>query len=476
MNAVHNTVTDIPSVLPTGRAQSKPINVSFRDIRESILKSQQVSAPAKADTKDSEIAAEQGMGGAVPIVQSQSAPGNTTTDQDALQAVDTLQQQISKCCDFTGLTNEIADILEGFGLLKSDGTTIELTQEGKQILQQMINNVMSAEQPAVKPDVLTVAGNEAGMLKTAIPDDAQQTLQLLIKEYVCSLENANNVQSDGSALSAAIVAMPQEDPAAAATAVLAAAVPAAPEHPSKAPEPVPVATAETADTGTLVEETAAQKDPFMRLVRALTQVNQSAAQETAVQTQEPALPQEAEPAQAGLGASFPVRQPNGLQNNVSPDMLSPAVTQADMSENISNIVEEMAFRSEENVQEFSVSLKPEHLGELVIKLTKGPEGLLAQIKAADASTKGLIQNEVAALTEQLKGKGIEIRQIEVVYEAPAFTTDMRQNDGRREAATSPSYKSRNLRATGIEEPYGSMIDSSAISTMQSLDSSVEYQA
>ncbi len=481
MNAVHNVKADLP-IAPTGRNSSKPVSVSFHDIRDSILKSRiDNSAPAKTEAKDSETAAEQGMTAVT------TAPVGTDTaanaDQDALQAADALQKQISKCCDFTELTGKIADILEGFGLLKSSGNTVTLTLEGITLLEGMMNRIMNAQNPA-ESNVLSVAGNEAGMLSTAIPEDAQQKLQLLINEYVCSLENANNIDSANS------TAM-QYQAVGASSSVLAglAKAPASEAIVSNSSEistpklNMDAGNAESIFSGTNGDAVAAnsttahlpsaeQKNPLAQLMQALAAAKGSDDQEAGVQPQKPTAGADMEPAPA-LGSMFSLRQPE-LVHNAKADLPFPVVTQMDMAENISNIVEEMTFRSADDVKEFSVSLKPAHLGELVIKLTKGPEGLLAQIKAADASTRGLIQNEVATLTEQLKGKGIEIRQIEVLYEAPSFTMDPRQNEERREAAGNP-YKSRHYRASGIEEAYG-MTDTITTSALLSSDSSVEYQA
>lgn len=476
MNAVYNATVDVSIVTPTGLKQSKPASTSFRDIRDGLLKSQIAdNAPVKSETKDSEIAAEQGLTAMTPpVVQTDAA---TTPDQD-VQAVDALQQQISKCCDFTELTDKIADILEGFGLLRRSGETAELTQEGITLLQNMVNNIMHAEDP-VEPVVFTVAGNEAGMLNTAMPDDVQHELQLLIKEYVCSLENANNpVGNDISINSGAVV-----DPGTGIMGNFSASIP----QQEQADDSVPMlessvstkdalpAASETEQDSASASEIAMEKDPFTQLkealIRSLAHAGNVVTEDTN-HTQNPAASSEAEPMPLAVGSAFSHGQP---MQNVNMDMPALHVTQADMAENVTNIVQELAFRSQEGVQEFSVSLKPEHLGELIIKLTKGPEGLLAQIKAADASTQGLIQNEVAALTEQLKDKGIELRQIEVLYEAPAFTTDMHQNRGHQQSAASP-YKTRHYRVSGIAESYGTMIDAAASPSLLSWDSSVEFQA
>ncbi|HWR24238.1 MAG TPA: flagellar hook-length control protein FliK [Feifaniaceae bacterium] len=485
MNAVHNVTLELPVAAPAGRAPSKPF-ISFRDIRENILKEQAAkNASAKPKTKSEETAAEQGMAAMAAAVKADTAANAVTKDT---QAADALQQELSKCCDFTELTGKIADILEGFGLLKSNGGTAELTEEGKTFLQNMMDAIMNAENSpeSVMP---AVAGNEAGMLNTAIPEDVQQELQLLIKEYVCSLENADN--TGGAAADTDSLLPAGTDPAAQTNIAISASG-------SGNIDPKLNNDTENADkdnSGIISAAGEAQEEEAVKTGGLLSKAAAGAETET---ESKPVVLQEGEDAQAGAaGQKDPLAQlmqalmavkkggnpeapvqpytpgPEFMQN-AQADIPFPVVTQTEMAENISSIVERMSFRSADNVQEFSVSLKPEHLGELSIKLAKGPEGLLAQIKAADPSTRGLIQNEVAALTEQLKEKGIEIRQIEVLYEAPAFTTDPHQNEGRHEAAASP-YKARYYRTSGIEETYG-MADPAAPPALLSPDSSVEYQA
>ena len=51
-------------------------------------------------------------------------------------------------------------------------------------------------------------------------------------------------------------------------------------------------------------------------------------------------------------------------------------------------------------------LKPEYLGKLSIKLMMDNDGIKAHIKASDASVKGLIMDQLPALQEALKEKGL----------------------------------------------------------------------
>lgn len=467
MNAVQNVATDLSNVVPTGRTTAKTASRRFDAVRESVFNTQGTqSAPSPQKEQSAETAAEQGLVGPVaPAVPPQATVTPTEVEtnaqsQDMLQGVNALQQQLSKCCDLPEPVGGIADILEGFGLLNRSGDGIELTKEGQAFLAQLFQELMGAEQQATV-SLPYAAGNEAGMLNTAIPEETQQALQLLIKEYLCSLENANN-PGTVSAETPVIPLLPR-----------AGAVPADPaeNRSSELMEPAK----STANVSPLEQSAVVQKTPLERLVQALTQLESDALREGALQEQKLSVPEHEQMQAGAFHSSLTLQRP--VLTSANPGAASMAPTQADMAQNISNIVEEMSFRANQEIHEFSVSLKPAHLGELSIKLTKSPDGLIAQIRAADASTKGLIQNEVAALTAQLKDKGIEIRQIEVVYEAPAFTTDMRQNEGRRDTSSSAPHKSRLYRIGTAQETYGATVDSTAITASPLLmDSSVEYQA
>ena len=473
MNAVQNVTTDLSNIVPTGRTTAKTASQRFDAVRERVFSAQGTQcAPSPQKEQSAETAAEQGMvvPAAPPQVAATPVEAETTAQShDVLQGVNALQQQLSKCCDLPEPVGGIADILEGFGLLNRSEDVIELTTEGQAFLAQLFQELMGAEQQAAG-SAPYAAGNEAGMLNTAIPEETQQALQLLIKEYLCSLENANSPGTVPVSVSAEHQETLPLPLAGAAGAGLKDSVENLPVQPTEDAN-VTVSTAASSEQSRVIQTT-----PLERLVQALTQRNDDAApQESTLQEQKSPVAGH-EPMQAGA-----IHSPLSLQRSVltsaNPGAANVAPTQADMAQNISNIVEEMSFRAGQEIQEFSVSLKPAHLGELSITLTKSSDGLLAQIKAADASTKGLIQNEVAALTAQLKDKGIEIRQIEVVYEAPAFTTDMRQNEGRRDTASSAPHKSRLYRIGAAQESYGAAIDSTAITASPLLmDSSVEYQA
>ena len=473
MNAVQNVATDLTNVVPTGRTTAKTASQRFDAVRERVFNTQGAqSAPSPQKEQSAETAAEQGLVVPVPpqAVATPVEAETTAQSHDVLQGVNAVQQQLSKCCDLPEPVGGIADILEGFGLLNRSGDVIELTTEGQAFLAQLFQELMGAEQQATGSSPYA-AGNEAGMLNTAIPEETQQALQLLIKEYLCSLENANSPGTVPVSVSAEHQEALPLPLAGAARADLKDSVENLPVQPTADAANVIVSAAASSEQSTVI-----QKTPLERLVQALTQRNDDAAPQEGASQEQKLSSSGHELMQAGAFHS-PLSLQRPVLTSVNPGAANVPPTQADMAQNISNIVEEMSFRADQEIQEFSVSLKPAHLGELSITLTKSSDGLLAQIKATDASTKGLIQNEVATLTAQLKDKGIEIRQIEVVYEAPAFTTDMRQNEGRKDTSSSAPHKSRLYRIGAAQESYGAAIDSTAITASPLLmDSSVEYQA
>lgn len=153
---------------------------------------------------------------------------------------------------------------------------------------------------------------------------------------------------------------------------------------------------------------------------------------------------------------------------------STASVKADMADNISRIVESISSQSSEGTQELTVSLKPEHLGKLSIKLIMDSDGLRAQIKAADSTVSGLIRSELNSLTDLLKDRGIPVTQIDVSYDTAAFLTDSRQgNSGQHPGSSSKNRRTYALNGT---DPYGGV---STLTDSQQLlvqGSSMEFQA
>lgn len=129
-------------------------------------------------------------------------------------------------------------------------------------------------------------------------------------------------------------------------------------------------------------------------------------------------------------AAMPVAQEvkaEGIDSSLETEAIAQPVSAADMEENVSRLVESIRMHAAEGKQEFMVQLKPEFLGKLSVKLIMDSDGVRAQIKAAELSSKSLIENGLPALEEALKERGIDVKQIEVAYEPPKFDFNQQQN-------------------------------------------------
>jgi len=518
VNAVQNgAAVDVSTQISSpARPGAKAPTLDFRAVKDSAVrrlddrqKSRAGRKPAGPSADNMELAA--ASAGAV----AQPAAAQPVQADAALTSTEK-EPEISTCCmTAPDMAGKIADILEGFGLLKADGSTRAISQEGLQLLADAYARLMNGQADTDAGAEETVTGSEAGMLKTTTPDEVRRMLQGLINEYFCSLENggntaaAQNEVSGGTPLPEEALASPSAEagnapppvpeeaamfsPAASDTSLAeSGALPVAESGnalPSRTDTLVSTAPKEAempiaAETPIDAGAAAAQgKDALSQLVKAVQGALKGASGDEAAE--KPASSRDTPPVQqnspdaAGATQTLAFAKPrDALSSDASFSSLetAPKATDADMAENIRNIVERMSYQSGKDTQEFSVSLKPAHLGELSIKLTKSGDGMLAQIKAADADTKGLIQNELASLVEQLKEKGVSLRQIEVTYEAPSFAFNPQQSNGRKQNFEAHSgVKTKAYRAVGAVEAYEAAAPS-APQTLLYADSSVEFQA
>jgi hypothetical protein len=82
------------------------------------------------------------------------------------------------------------------------------------------------------------------------------------------------------------------------------------------------------------------------------------------------------------------------------------------------MVEKLEVMNEDGVRSMSVQLKPEYLGRVTLHLTMAESGgVNLRISAADPGVKGMIDGRIAAMVEDLSGKGVKIERVDVVYTA-----------------------------------------------------------
>ncbi|HWR19954.1 MAG TPA: flagellar hook-length control protein FliK [Clostridia bacterium] len=319
----------------------------------------------------------------------------------------------------------IASILEGFGLLNAEGN---LTIEASELLKaayaaaESANVQPEAEQagmPKVQPDVTEVQHNttvEAESLFVPAQDEAGRTeilseLAPLVNEYLKSLENAHSqttaqnvlvedTSTEGTAQTAPMEATPFKAISEAFLSLIAAV------------------------NNALSEKNAAMQAPVV--------LSQAGEPVKLMQSTEETLPQ-------GTFTLGDIGATKGFEP--LPDVAPTAqAVPTDTAKTVMDLVDNVSIQAKSGATEFEVTLKPEHLGNLSIKLTQDADGLKAQIKAADPTVKSLLENELSSLQTMLKEKGVEVHKIDITYEANALAFDIRQ--GQRQSGSAQESKHR----------------------------------
>jgi len=89
---------------------------------------------------------------------------------------------------------------------------------------------------------------------------------------------------------------------------------------------------------------------------------------------------------------------------------------------INQIVERVTTSVSKEKSEFYMQLKPEHLGGLSILLASDEKGLVAKLMTASKEVQSMIQNDMVAMQEALKAKGVNVVHMEVIYDQMASAT------------------------------------------------------
>ena len=168
----------------------------------------------------------------------------------------------------------------------------------------------------------------------------------------------------------------------------------------------------------------------------------------------------AEPENTTLAAS-------GTDTKVTQNIGQTKNTQSDTvlaKENVLSIVEKVSIKSAEGKQDFDIQLKPEYLGKLSIKLSMENGSIKIMIKAQDASVKGLVSDQLSALQDIFRVKGIPVNNIDVLCENNAFSQQEKQmseqNSGSgREGETSKWRKMRIADTANVSVMYDTLLNS-----------------
>ena len=124
--------------------------------------------------------------------------------------------------------------------------------------------------------------------------------------------------------------------------------------------------------------------------------------------------------------------------------------------------------------EFVVRLKPEGIGEIVVKLSEDKEKISLSILTTSTQTARLISNEVAALQNALKPLNAEVQEITTIagneqasqYSAQNQMTDQgKQSHSQQE----PSHSHRGQRVAGVEEDFDGTVEAGLAAGDDALD-------
>lgn len=406
----------------------------------------------------------------------------------------------------------IAGILEGFGLLDYQTDTLLFSaNDAESALSESVQKQpdgagmashLSQEWMQVneKPAGSGMSEQFARMLSnkqfnTLSPDLQQQVLSK-VKEYLGSLESTNN---DETAIMAAesITMLPDTDGEVDFQKLLLQAKMQKSSPDAEIPLP-----ADNSDKKVLVFKHAEFEKPQTAEKTAVYQDYTAAAQNV----EEAVLPQ----AQVKDGGALSTMQQsrheikdtasdtvnvqanadgtstavNGMQKAEAPSVTAQTKGTAELSsdqpefvrDNVVRIVDKISTQIGGGRHEFDVELKPEFLGKLNIKLTMENGSIKMAIKAGDAGVKGMICEQMPALQNLLKDKGITVTSIDISYlsETPADGGNeaYRQN-GRQGSADKGSVRQTSdwLTGTSLYDAAAAEADYYYLS-----GSSVEYLA
>lgn len=143
-------------------------------------------------------------------------------------------------------------------------------------------------------------------------------------------------------------------------------------------------------------------------------------------------------------------------------------------ESIYRLVEGIAQSEAGGAKEFEVSLKPEFMGDMSIKLVAEEDGLRAIIKVAERPASELIAGELTSLRELLRDKGINIAHLEVAYQPPRASDAERQAARQQGGGSWESRKGHGKTASQAVE-LGAALDPAAEQRTR-LNGSVEFSA
>lgn len=136
-----------------------------------------------------------------------------------------------------------------------------------------------------------------------------------------------------------------------------------------------------------------------------------------------------------------------VQGTESPERAEPAASVAEQ------IIDRISLSKREGRTELTVQLKPDSMGTVSVRLTSENGLTMAKIITDRPETKELIEGQLLALKQQLGDRGIDVKELDIVYAGAGFMKqqpDTGRDRGGREPALSHRFYSRQQK--GVDEP------------------------
>lgn len=397
------------------------------------MKEAEIVNGTTADTQNTSENMKKNIQGDVQAAHSQERFGGLTRNETGSQgaeqdmASDETKSDFSICCDspYYSLFGGIVGILEGFGLLNEE-TGNNVTPDD--LIDTIAQAFQNAQNAVIMDGTALVAGEESKFseMVARMPQiDQKNTIQSvqgeienLVEEYLCSFANVNKKGTEEENLTGQKLEFTTGQDA------LKASV-----NTSRLKMQFMLKNAQhlklflsLKDSGAEPNEKAQKvMDNLLLMVKEVSKDISKKVMKVNTDSQNQT---------AKSDASFKDRTilATGADNkNVqNTDEAEFSLTEKEIpaaktvQDNMERIIQKMSVSFKEGKQQFEVALKPEYLGKLSIKLMMDNDGIKAHIKAADTSLKGMITDQLPALQEALKERGLTVTQIEVSYERPAF--------------------------------------------------------
>lgn len=126
--------------------------------------------------------------------------------------------------------------------------------------------------------------------------------------------------------------------------------------------------------------------------------------------------------------------PNDLKPALPVETAKPALPVAQAAQLVKDmgelVVKQLSFQKGEGFSEARITLMPEHLGQVTIKLTMVNGQLTAQFVAETMAGRELLDSQLYQLRASLQNQGIQVEKLEVSQHSStsAFFQDQRERD------------------------------------------------